>query len=256
MTIEKLIKYCLQYLELDTETDVMTASMTDLSGNDTFVEYINNIENALFMGLTRYSTANVLPVRMKRLEGGGFVEFIETRFLPIKNSDGTFVYETTGEISKRAVSKPLAHKIKEIFAINEKDILISNIEYYLIGNNIRIKKYNPNYEYYVVYYPAIHDLSFYLEKPDDNIYDIELDDLGITDEMAINLKYFVYSDLKLEENPNLATANKNVFETYLSGLQRNQVVFNQTEMLNRTNLDYESDVTSELSTEWRDIYGD
>lgn len=271
MTIDKLIKYCLQYLELDTETDVMHTSISELAENDTFVEYMNNIENALFMGLTRYSSSNLLPIKIYEFEEGQHtVELVVEKQIPRREPDGTLKYKTTGEIDYRTVRKPLAHSIKEVFATDSEGNIYSNIEYYTIGNTVKIKKPRSNYIYNVIYYPAIHDLEFYyylgeidvknkeyyLYTGEDNIYDIELNDLGVTDEMAINLKYFVYSDLKLEDNPNIANINKNYFETYLASLERNQVAYNQTELMNRANMDVYSDDSVGYSKEWRDVYGD
>ena len=59
MTIETLIKYCLQYLEQDSETNVMKSSISELEENDTFKEYLYNIHHSLYMGLIRYSTSNI-----------------------------------------------------------------------------------------------------------------------------------------------------------------------------------------------------
>jgi hypothetical protein len=244
-------------MELDAETDVMHTSIYDLAKNDTFVEYINNIENSLFMGLTRYASSNLLPVKIYAFDEGVYsADLVESKELPKLESDGTFKTNVRGEIEYKTVTKPLAHKIKEVFAENSNGDIISNIEYFVIGNNVRIRKPKQDYKYFVIYYPMIHDFDFYLENSDDNIYDIELDELGITDEMAINLKYFVFSDLKLEENPNVANINKNYFETYLSDLQRTQVSFNQTELVNRANVDVYSDDAVAYDRDWRDVYGD
>lgn len=257
MTIDKIIKYCLQYLELDTETDVMKTSISELAENDTFVEYVNNIENALFMGLTRYSSSNLLPVRIYEFEDGKYTaELTITKRLPRRNSNGDFKTDSSGNIVYKDVTKPLAHGIKEVFATDLEGNIVPHVEYYVIGNTVKIKKPNSNYRYNVIYYPAIHDFEFYLKIEDDNIYDIELNDLGVTDEMAINLKYFVYSDLKLEENPNIANINKNYFESYLATLERSLVTFNQTELVNRTNMDVYSDDSVGYDRDWRDVYGD
>lgn len=257
MTIDKLIKYCLQYLELDTETDVMHTSISELAENDTFAEYMNNIENTLFMGLTRYSSSNLLPIKIYEFgEGQTSAELVVEREIPRRESNGDLKYETNGSVSYRKVTKPLAHSIKEVFATDKQGNIISNIEYYIIGNTVKIKKPKNNYQYNVIYYPAIHDFDFYLNVDDVNIYDIELNDLGVTDEMAINLKYFVYSDLKLEENPNIANINKNYFETYLTSLERKQVSFNQTNLVDRTNIDVYSEESVGFGKDWRDVYGD
>ena len=59
--------------------------------------------------------------------------------------------------------------------------------------------------------------------------------------MAINLKYLVYSDMKLEESASIANANKNYFESYLNEMQAVQVQNNQVEIITR---------------DWGDTYGD
>lgn len=257
MTIDKLIKYCLQYMELDAETDVMHTSIYDLAENDTFVEYINNIENSLFMGLTRYAASDVLPVKIYKLgQGERTATLVEEASIPYKESDGTFKTDLDGNVMYRKVNKPLAHKIKEVYAINADGDIMPNIEYYVIGYDVIIKKPKKDYSYCIVYHPMIHEFDYYLSIDDVDIYDIELSELGVTDEMAINLKYFVYSDLKLEENPNVANINKNYFETYLTSLESKQVTFNQTEIVNRANFDVYSDETVTYSKEWRDVYGD
>ena len=46
--------------------------------------------------------------------------------------------------------------------------------------------------------------------------------------MAINLKYFVYSDLKIEDNPNVANINKNYFESYLDQLKTEEISYTQS----------------------------
>lgn len=258
MTIDKLIKYCLQYLELDTETDVMHTSIYELAENDTFVEYINNIENSLYMGLTRYSSSNLLPVDIYEFDEDVYSkELIEEKTqIPKRDANGNLEYDINGKIAYRPVKKPLANKIKEVFATDKDGNIHTNIEYYIIGNTVKIKRPNKNYRYSVIYYPRIHELEFYLNIDEEDIYNIELNNLGVTDEMAINLKYFVYSDLKLEENPSIANVNKNYFESYLESLRNTQVSFNQTELVNRANFDVYSDDADTYNAEWRDVYGD
>jgi hypothetical protein len=257
MTIEKLIKYCIQYLELDAESDVTRLTMDELAENSTFSEYVNNIENSIYMGLTRYSSSNVLPVKLLELARGIYnVDLVEEKTLVKKHPNGDIVYDYNNAPVNITKVKPIANKIVDVFATDEEDNIITNIEYYVIGDKVRIKKPNANLRYSVIYHPKINELEFYLEGSNSNIYDIELNDLGVTDEMAINLKYFVYSDLKLEENATVANINKNYFETYLESLKMNKVAFNQNEMTNRANYDSCSDDAVTYGREWRDVYGD
>ena len=259
MTIEKLIKYCVQYLEQGSEIDIMSSSIGDLKEDDTFSEYITNIEHSIYMALTRYASSNVLILAEKKfpenVEQPGTITLSETKKLPARNADMTIIKNSKNEIVYKDVTKMLYHKIKEVYAETKEGKILPSVDYYVIGSKIKIKNYNPNYKYYVLYYPTINDLDFYLKIEDMNIYGIELNELGVTDEMAINIKYFVYSELKLEENANLANVNKNYFETYLSTLEENQVQNNQTEMINRTSPDTYSDSVT-YDKEWRDVYGD
>lgn len=251
MTIEKLIKYCLQYLEQGSETDIMRTDINYLLEDDTFAEYTKNIEHSIYMGLTRYASSNLLKIAEYEVskEDGSIIHLVEEKNVKMTNSSGSTI--------TRKVTKPRFHKIKEIYAENSKGEIVPSVEYFVIGNKVKIKNFKESYKYYILYYPTIHDLDFYLESESDSIYNIELSELGVTDEMAINLKYHVYSELKLEENPSVANVNKNYFETYLSSLDTIQVFINQTELVNGMNPDVQSEsYSSGYGRDWSDIYGD
>ena len=250
MTIEKLIKYCLQYLEQGSETDIMNTEIYELAEDDTFAEYIKNIEHSIYMGLTRYSSSNVLKITEFEVpKGESIIHLVKEKNVKKTNSSGSVI--------NKLITKPLFHKIKESYAETKDGKMLPSVEYFVIGNKIKIKNYNENYKYYILYYPMINELSFYLDDNETDIYGIDLDELGVTDEMAINLKYHVYSELKLEENPSVANVNKNYFETYLASLDTTQVFTNQTELVNGTRPDVEADVySSNYGVEWSDIYGD
>lgn len=223
MTIEKLAKYCLQALEQDAETDVMETSITELESIDTFAEYIKNMEHSIYMGLVRFATSLILPVQEVLLEKG-----INT-------------LEMTKTLSS-GIKKRYFHQIKEVYATDDLgNITKTNVSYYVIGNRVIIKDFNKDLNYHVIYHPTINDLSEYKRDINGAIWDIELNDLGVPDEMAINIKFLVYSDMKLEENPNVANTNKNYFESYLNEMKTTQVFNVQSEI---------------ITNEWSDIYGD
>ena len=208
MTLKRLIQYCLQYLEQDSDNVILEDDIEELKANDSYAEYINNIEHSIYMGLTRYATSNVLP--LKELE----LIQRETKVVSLFNN------------------LPLIHKIKEVYAEDENGNIINPV-YFYVGSKIKIRDYNSKYKYFLIYHPTINDLNTYLKSRDfDTIYDLELNDLSgevsIPDEMAINLKYFVYSDLKMEDNPNIANINKNYFESYLEQMKAEQVAYIQT----------------------------
>ena len=104
--------------------------------------------------------------------------------------------------------------------------MLPNIPYLIVGSKVILRKIKAGVHYFVLYHPTINDFS---QRND--YYDIELnEELGVPDEMAINLKYLIYSDMKIEENPSVANINKNYFENYLSEMQVNQVDNNQVDV--------------------------
>lgn len=224
MTIEKLVKYALQYLEQSSDTSVMDEDIEDLKTNDEFIEYLNNIEHSIYMALTRYATSEILPI-------------CEYEF----SSSNCFVTDD-GTIN----GKRLFHRIEEVYAIDSDGNIINNIKYFIIGKKVQLKEYNEDYTYYVIYHPTIMNLDYYVEKNDlESFYDIDLANLdgqlSVPDEMAINIKYLIFSDLKSEENPSLANYNKNYFENYLAETKGIQVENHQVDVVTR---------------DWGDRYGD
>ena len=223
MTIEKLAKYCLQALEQDAETDVMEASLNELESIDTFAEFIKNMEHSIYMGLVRFATSLILPVQEVLIEKG-----INTLELTKNTSSG--------------IKKRYFHKIKEVYATDDNgNIIQTNVSYYVIGNKVVIKNFKNDLNYHIIYHPTINELSDYTTTFNNSVWDIELNDLGVPDEMAINIKFLVYSDMKLEENPSVANINKNYFESYLQEMQTTQVFNVQSEV---------------ITNDWSDVYGD
>ena len=201
----------------------MNVSIDELENIDTFAEYIKNMEHSIYMGLVRFATSLILPVQEVFLEKG--INTLElTKTFP------------------SGVKMRYFHKIKEVYAIDsEGNVVQQNCSYYLIGNKVIIKDFNKDYTYSVIYHPTINDLINYADQISENIWNIELNELGVPDEMAINIKFLVYSDMKLEENPSVANINKNYFESYLNEMHTTQVVNIQTEA---------------VLNDWSDVYGD
>lgn len=222
MLYEKLVKYCIQYLEQSSDVDVMNTDINEIADNDTFSEYIYNIEHSIYMGLSRYAQSLVLPVMEKEI------------------TSQSFYLTTDNTIS----GKRVFHKIKEIYALDKDGNFITNIDFIVVGSKIVIKKFDEDLTYYVIYHPTVLTLDNYLTDIM-TIYDIDLNNIDgnglcVPDEMAINLKFLVYSELKVEDNPSVANLNKNYFESYLEECKINDTQNNENEA---------------ILTEMGDIYG-
>lgn len=235
MTIEKLVKYCLQYLEQSSDTSVMENEIVDLQSNDEFVEYLYNIGHSIYMGLTRYATSEIIPIAEYEFSGQNYA----------------FVTDNDTSTGKR-----LFHRIEDIFALNNEGKMFTNVEYIIVGKKVIIKNYDKDLTYHIIYHPTIFDLDYYVNKNSlENFYEIELENLGVTDEMAINLKYLVYSDLKTEENASVANINKNYFENYLEEARSNQMDNHSTQARTMEWGDkYQNDEVNTID-DWSDKYG-
>lgn len=201
MILDKLGRLCLQQLEQDPDIDVTSEeyTMEELSTNDTYAEYVNNIYHSIFSALVRFANNKILPIKEAQFPKGKSV-------LELNNDNGIRDF----------------HEIKEVYATKDDNFVDERVSYIVIGSKIRIKNFNNNYDYWCVYYPTIHDLATY-QKRNESIWDVDLEKMGIPDEMAIMVKYYVYADLKYEENASTATNFRNVFENYIADMKTIQV---------------------------------
>lgn len=218
MTLEQLIKLSLQYLEVDADINVTEYSIEDIKNNDTFSEYVNNIETSVYSAISRYTASLVLPIQEIELKSK--VTVLEFSELEVKNDD-THIVRTIKTKEK------IFTRIKEVYCLDNNSNVIHNIPFTLIGSKLILKTYKDNYTYFVVYYPNVMYLENYRDETETK-YDVELSNLrvkdsvlgyiyvSIPDVMAINTKYMTYSELKMEDNASVANINKNYFESYLS----------------------------------------
>lgn len=222
MTLEKLGRLCLQQLEQDVDSEVLAESIFDLKDNDTYTEYILNMYHSLYMAFVRFASSYKLPLKS--------VEF----------GEGNTILDLT-KTTKKGQKKALFKKIKQVIAYENEELVDDNIEYMVIGTTIRIKRANPKYQYICIYHPTILDLEEYVDNIKINSeWELELEELGIPDDLAIISKYLVYADMKYEENPSSANVARNYFETYLGQYEAQELEYIQTQYKSR---------------EWKDVYG-
>ena len=218
MKLKQLIALSLQYLESDAEINSSEYDVEDLINNDVFGEYIKNIESPIYSAIARYTSSLILPIQEIELKNK--MTKLEFTRITVKNDEDN---------SERIlnVKEKIFKKIKEVYALDSDYKIVHNVPYVLIGSKLIITNFNSNYTYFAVYFPNVMYLDNYRDNSQD-IYDVDLaylkvvdDNLGevyvnIPDEMAINIKYMVYSELKMEDFAALANNNKNYFEAYLA----------------------------------------
>ena len=241
MKLSKLEALCLQFLEMDSDTNTAneedSEGISSLQTNDTFSEYLNNFEHSIFIAFSRFSKANILPIQEIELKSK--ITNLKLTKVSVKNddADNTKTYTTNQKIF---------NKIHAVYALDTNEKVIHNVPFTLIGTKLILDNYNSKYSYFCIYHPALMYLDNYADGSQENT-DIELSELKVTDEvlgeivvsipddMAIMAKYMVYSEMKLEENASVAIVQKNVFESYIENAKTILVERYQGEI---TGIDY------------------
>ena len=215
----------MQYLEQYSELNTTEFQIDDIKEDDAFKDYINNMEHSIEMGLMRLSASLILPVQELEITAQKLIQ------------NGKIIYLRLAD-----TRESIAHKVSNVYKIDCNGNINGNIAYNVIGNKVIIRdKVCGGDKYYIVYHPRMFDLEKYRGE-NQKVYDIDLASLTINDselgeiftsvpdEMAITIKYLIYSDLKIEENANLANINKNYFESYLNENASLQVISHEVEM--------------------------
>lgn len=234
MTVETLIKLALQYLEVDSDINTSEYELEDIKASDTFTEYLNNVETAIYSGISRYAASLVLPLQEIKLNN-------KVTILEFNNP--TVLNDETHTSRTIKTKEKIFKKIKEVYALTDTARVIHNVEYTLIGSKIIINNFREDYNYYVVYHPNVMYFDNYRDNTETK-YDVELSYMKLTDsalgevyvnipdEMAINIKYLVYAELKLEDYTSVANANRNYFEAYLDAEINNAQTQNYQDEIN------------------------
>lgn len=190
MTLGNVKRLCLALLEQDIDTNVMEESLDNIEENDVFKEYLNNMDGAIFNAISRLVTNKKLPIVVKIIGKSDF---------------DSGLYQLPED----------TYQFKELAAMT-KDGVNGNIKYQVIGKTLYLPQVQ--YEKYLLMY---HPRFFYFDKYAkldgvEDINEIELSNHNLPDELAINIRYAVYGDMKTEENSGLALNYKNYFEAILN----------------------------------------
>lgn len=205
MKLELLKKLILNYLEPDDSVDIQNTDISDLTSNDTFSEYLLNMDSSIYNAIARIVTAKVLPPKT-----------FEFSYKELNNQK---IYD---------IPKKDIYEIDKISLIDVRGI--HNVGYSVFANKIYLEEPKKNGTYIVTYSPNVDYFTSYLNDEITDINDIDLNDLGIPDNIAIIIKFYVYADLKTEENASLANVNRNYFEEAIASITRNDSYTIQTKV--------------------------
>lgn len=187
----KLIDLKKQTLQLMLVEDEEITNEDILNGNEDYSQYLNNFIGSFNGAISRGIITKIIPYK------SFFITFDESN---VKNKTiKTDTREKANDI----------YEIEQVFYIDERG-KYKNTQFQLIGNYIILDGVkNVNCKYEVVYSPTIR-----IVEDDEN--NLELTDLGISNEFANAIKYYIKADLYEQDDATLAVNSRNIFENYIS----------------------------------------
>lgn len=93
----------------------------------------------------------------------------------------------------------------------------NDCEFDIVGNMLRIKDYDPKTVYTILYKPKIQRISASTNN------DIDLKDIGVPDNIAAYIPYFIKGDLYREDEPAEANEARNWYEQAMAEIMNKQV---------------------------------
>lgn len=192
MTINDIEKNALAIMFTNYEQD-LTDQDVDLLDSDEYRKYTVNMKACINRALTRIQQAGVLPLKSKTLTCN--TPGINNGFLTRYSLKDTI--KDLYKIKRIVLSAPHAYEPSVTFHI-EADTLVLPV-------------LAREQEYVVVYEPKVSKVS--LNAPSST-------DIDIPDDIAELIPYFIKAELYEEDEPSLAVQARNIFETTLDSLKR------------------------------------
>lgn len=167
--------------------DIGIDDLQRMLNDENYSSYIVNMNGSIARALDRIENACVLPLKRKEI-----FDF---------KKDEHFIYFDSSKIEDLF----LVDRVTAKFNNGQYD---GNVNFSLEGDMLILENNNANYT--ILYYPTIKTVN---EKVSD------YEEIWIPDRLARLIPYFIKSDLYQEEEPNLSSDARNIFEASLDDLK-------------------------------------
>ncbi len=171
--------------------DLQIDDIQGLVSDENYGSYLVNMNGSIARALDRIENACVLPLRVLELSIKDFVSKNGQLYFDVNSVDDLFLIE------------------RIVLVSNELNIYDTEAPYVLEGCYLVVEDVCVDAKYKIIYYskaPEIEGLS-------------DEDNLEIPNKLARLIPYFVKGDLYQEEEPNLASEARNLFEASLDDLK-------------------------------------
>lgn len=199
------------------EEEMLVENIEQYESDTTYSYYFVNMLPSINSAITRVVQACILP--LKRLEIDCATEYNKT----IKDNVQA---KKKAHINLKEYANDI-YKIK-LIEYEDKNENTSNINYRIIGDYLDVQNQSEG-NIVVYYFPKIPSLeSVYSSSEYDYINDIELDELGLDDNILSYIAYYVKADLLEADKPSEAVLARNTFEQYLASFEAPEIKVNES----------------------------
>lgn len=208
------------------EEEMLVENLERYESDSAYSYYFLNMLPSINSAITRVVQACILPLR--RLEISCANEYNKTLKV-VTNEDGS----TSTVQTKKKAHIDLKEYTNDIYKIKlveyeDKNENASNINYRIIGDYLDVTNQTDG-NIVIYYFPRIPSLeSVYSSMKYDFINDIDLNELGLDDNILSYIAYYVKADLLEADKPSEAVLARNTFEQYLASFEAPEIKINET----------------------------
>ena len=190
MTVGEIKIESLKLMEIN-GTDISTETLEDLSSNENYKEYLSRMPGAITRALHRFKTVGVIPEKS---------------------------YSETIEENKNIARFDLSEKIEDFSKLNRvvvegQNTYCGNYPYTFEGKNVVLFNLRIGNMVTFIYDPKV---PFVLTTTDDDM------EIPIPDDLSSIIPYFVKADVFEQDEPELATQARNIFELMLAEYKKQE----------------------------------
>ena len=190
MTVGEIKIESLKLMEIN-GTDISTETLEDLYSNENYKEYLSRMPGAITRALHRFKTVGVIPEKS---------------------------YYETMEENKSIARVDLSEKISDFSKLNRvvvegRNTYCANYPYTFEGKNVVLFNLHIGNIVTFIYEPKV---PLVLTTTDDAM------EIPIPDDLSSIIPYFVKADVFEQDEPELATQARNIFELMLAEYKKQE----------------------------------
>lgn len=190
MTLNELRTLCIKYTLMDDEMGLTKETYSQYIHDSNYKDLFNNVTSSINRAVSRIISKEKLNYKTFDIN-------------PVKTTSPTFEYQLDDTI----------HSIQKVI-YNDGTGFYYNVDYKIILDRLVLPRISSGY-FIVAYIPEIEPFQEFVEGEKE----IELKELGITNQLCNVIQYFAKADLWEKEEPALSQSYRGYAEQYLDDIK-------------------------------------